>query len=182
MKLFKKRNRTDSAVNPDKLTAGAEETELVLKLKKDELFDTYVLLPHSELNSIVYHCVDTFVEKYGGTELTLTIYTDPITPMMQDIFREVYREHYLDELRKVNRFLKRHYYRVLVLILVSIVTFIISSQLTKFNPDETIISYVIANVSCFCLWEVGYTQFDTLDEADEKKRITRAMNAKIEFL
>ena len=181
VKLFRKK-RTDDAPDPKKQTVGTEETELVLKLKKDELFDPYVLSPHSELNSIVYNCVDVFVDKFGGNELTLSIYTDPVSPMVQEVFREVYYEHYLDELRKVNRFLKRHYYRVLVLLLVSVLTFVISSQLTRFNPDETIISYVIANVSCFCLWEVGYTQFDTLDEADEKKRITRAMNAKIEFL
>lgn len=181
MKLFK-RDRTDTPADPNKQLAGTEETELVLKLKKDELFDSYVLLPHSELNSIVYNCVDSFVEKYGGSELKLSIYTDPISPMVQDVFREVYHEHYVDELRKVNRYLKRHYYRVLVLLLVSVLTFVISSQLTRFNPDETIFSYVIANVSCFCLWEVGYTQFDTLDETDEKKRITRALNAAIEFM
>ena len=181
MKLFKKK-RTDKAANPERQTAGQEETELVLKLKKDELFDPYVLSPHSELNSIVYNCVDVFVGKFGGSGLTLSIYTEPISPMTQDVFREVYREHYADELRKVNRFLKRHYIRVLVLLLISVLTFVLSSQLTKFNPDETIISYVISNVSCFCLWEVGYTQFDTLDEEDEKKRIIRAMNAKIEFL
>lgn len=181
MKLFNSRRRA-SAADPKGQTPKQEETELSLKLKKDELFDPYVLSPHSELNSIVYNSVDTFVGKFGGSELTLSIYTEPISPMVQDVFREVYREHYQDELRKVNRYLRRHYYRVLVLLVVSVLTFVISSQLTRLNPDETIISYVIANVSCFCLWEVGYTQFDTLDEADEKKRITRAMNATIEFM
>ena len=174
-------DRTDNTGKPGKKYARAEETELVLKLKKDELFDPYVFMPHSELNSIVYHCVDAFIEKYKGTDLTLSIYTDPVSPMVQDVVREAYHDHYRDEYRKVNRYLKRHYSRVLVLLLVSVLTFVLSSRLTMRNPDETIISYVIANVSCFCLWEVGYTQFDSLDILDERKRITRAMNATIEF-
>ena len=181
MKLFKKSSRTDSAADPNKRISGAEETELVLKLQKDELFDPCVLLPHAEVNDSVYHYVDAFVQRYKGTELTLSIYSDSVNSMIQDIFREVYYAHYLDELQKVNLYLKRHYNRVFVLLMVSVLTFVISSQLTKLVPVETIVSYVIANVSCFCLWEVGYTQFDALDVLDEKKRIIRAMNAKIEF-
>ena len=158
-----------------------QEEELVLKLKKDELFDQYVLLPHSELNSTVYGCVDSFVEKYKGETLKLSICTGPVSTIIQDVFRDVYRSHYEDELQKVDRYLKRHYIRVIALIFVSIVAFFISSYLTGFNPEETIVSYVIANVSCFCLWEIGYTQFATHDVIDEKKRITRALNATIEF-
>ena len=47
--------------------------------------------------------------------------------------------------------------------------------------SDTILSYVILNISAFCLWEIGYTQFSTRNVVDEKKRIIRAMNAKIEF-
>ena len=63
MQTYRKRNRSDQAVNPEKMPAAMNESELVLKLKKDELFDQYVLLPHSELNSIVFDSVDSFVEK-----------------------------------------------------------------------------------------------------------------------
>ena len=181
MPQYKKRNRPDDPVNPGKNFTALQETELVLKLKKEELFDPYVLLPHSELNSIVYHSVDTFVAKYKGTDMTLAICTDPVNPMIRNIFREVYQSHYREELLKVNRFLMRHYIRFVVLILVGITAFLMSRLLTKYNPNETVLSYILLNMSGFCLWEVGYTQFATRDVADEKRRITRALNAKIEF-
>ena len=178
---YKKRSRPDRFSDRDKKSSSRNETELVLKIGKDDLFDPYVLLPHSELNSAVSDSVDTFVEKYTGDEMTLSIFTDEVSPETQTVFREVYRSHYEDELRKVNRFLYRHYNRVVILLVVCVVAFFISARMAAVNPEETISSYVIANVSCFCLWEVGYTQFETRDVLDEQKRITRAMNAKIEF-
>ena len=178
---FKKRNRTDSAVSPKQMSVSIQEKELVLKLSKNELFDQHILLPHAELNSIVYTCVDAFVKKYRGDGMTLSIFTDTVNPFIQDVFREVYCSHYEDELDKVNRHIRRRYVRIIMLLIVSVGTFVISRYLTRANPTETIVSYLIANVSCFCLWEVGYTQFATRDIVDEKKRITRALRAKIEF-
>lgn len=176
---YKKRNRPDKAeyaVPPTR-----QETNLVLNLKKDELFDPHVLLPHAELNRIIYRSVNAFTEKYKGTEMTVTICSKPVNSMVQDVFREVYRAHYEDELRKLNRYLKRRFIRALALILVSVTAFLVSRSLTKRNPDETIFTYLAANISCFCLWEVGYTQFAARDVIQERKRVLRALNAKIEF-
>ena len=181
METYKKRNRSDSEVNPQKKDGAMQETELVLKLKIDELFDQHIMLPHAELNSIVYSSVDAFVEKYQGDGMTLSICTNSLNPMIRDVFREVYRSHYEDEYRKVTRSLKRHYIRIAVLLLVSVAAFVISSKVAKLSSVETIVSYLIGNISCFCLWEVGYTQFESLDLADERKRIRRAMNATIDF-
>ena len=181
MKKHRKRNRTDEAVEPSKKTGALRETELVLKLKKEEMFDRYILLPHAELNSIVYTCVDGFVEKYRGDEMSLLICTDSVNPAVQNVFREVYRSHYEDELLKVNKYLKRHFIRAVLLIVISLFAFLMSSQMSKTTPEGTVISYIIGNVSCFCLWEVGYTHFSTRDAIDERKRILRALNAKIEF-
>ena len=181
MLLYRKRNRTDLSDNPESKFTALQETELVLKLKKDELFDPHILLPHAELNSIVCQSVNTFVEKYKGKDMTLAIYTDPINPQIQDVFREVYRSHYDDELLKVNCALKRRYARVIILIFVSLITILISRLLSHFNPNETVLSYIILNISGFCLWEIGYTQFSLRNVLDEKNRIIRALNAKIEF-
>ena len=65
----------------------------------------------------------------------------------------------------------------LALIPVSLIALLLGMSLTA----DTILSYVIVNIGAFCLWEIGYTQFTTHDAVDEKKRITRAMNARIEF-
>ena len=153
----------------------------MLKLKKEELFDPHVLLPHAELNSIVYHSVDGFVEKYKGTKMTLTICTDPVNLQIQNVFREVYRSHYNDELLKINQYLKRYCIRVIVLIVVSIIAILLGRLMSTINPDETILSYIILNISGFCLWEIGYTQFSTRNVVDEKKRVFRALNADIDF-
>ena len=181
MPNYKPRNRSKPIVKSKGMPSGSQETELVLKLNKDELFDQHVLLPHAELNSIVYSSVDAFVEKYQGDGMTLSICTNSLNPMIRDVFREVYRSHYEDEYRKVTRSLKRHYIRIAVLLIVSVLAFVISSKVAKLSSVETIVSYLIGNISCFCLWEVGYTQFESLDLADERKRIKRAMNATIDF-
>ena len=179
---YVKRNRTDAGVNPEKASLTAmQESELVLKLNKGELFDQHVLLPHAELNKLVYLNVNSFVEKYRGEEMTLSICTESVSPVIQNVFRETYHSHYQDEYQKVNRYIKRHRIRAVVLLIVSIAAFILSSQLEKILPGETIFTYVIGNISCFSLWEVGYTQFASRDTVLERKRISRALNAKIEF-
>lgn len=178
---YKRRKRAENVVNPGEHFTRLQETELVLKLKKNELFDPHVLLPHAELNSIVYQSVNTFVEKYKGHDMTLMIYSDPVNTLIQDSFREVYFSHYREELLKVNRYLMRHFIRSLALILVGAIALFLGMTLTKHFSSETMLSYVILNISAFCLWEIGYTQFSTRNVVDEKKRIIRAMNAKIEF-
>ena len=182
MEQYKKRNRDDLNISPNKKPALKEEKELVLKLQKDELFDQNIILPHAELNSTVYNSVDTFVEKYKGDELTIMIMTKPLTPVIQDLFREVYRSHYQDEYNKVKRYLKRHYTRVVILLLIAVFTFVMSTQINKIIDEETIFSYLIGNVSCFCLWEVGYTHFDRSAASEREKLILRARDAEITFV
>lgn len=181
MLLHSAKKPAKKTLNSLKKSDGQQMTELVLRLKKEELFDPHILFPHSELNSIIYDSVDAFVSKYGGSDIKLLIYSETISPMMQDVFREVYQMHYMDELQKTVRLLRRHKIRILFLMLISVCTFLFSSYLNSILPSETVMSYVIANISCFCLWETGYITFDTRDDVAEKKRIIQAMNAKIEF-
>ena len=181
MLSFRQKRRAEDAIHPVNGFAALKETELVLKLKKEELFDPHVLLPHSELNSIVYERVNAFVEKYKGTEMTLLIYTDPVNVMIQDSFREVYVSHYREEIVKVNRYLKHYFNRSLALIVIGIVALLVGISLSNRYSTETVLSYIILNLSAFCLWETGYTQFSARTVMREKKRILRALNARIEF-
>ena len=178
MMQYRKRNRSDDA---DSKTPSMQEEELVLRLRKDELFDTHVLLPHAELNEIVYNSVDQFVGKYKGDRLTLSIFSEPVNEAIQNTFREVYRAHYTDEYQKVTRFLKRRYYRVVALLLVSIGSFCLWKFMSGKGLGSDILMTIITNVGAFCLWEVGYTQFARKDAMDERKRIERARDASIEF-
>ncbi len=185
MMLYKKRNRTDLAVsgNSEKMTASLseQEKELVLKLGKKELFDPHVLLPHAELNEAVYRSVNQFLERYKGTEMTLTILSDPVSEAVQNTFREVYRAHYRDEYNKVSRFLVRRATRSLVLLAVSLLAFLLVDRLNRGAQDYSVFLNVVVNVGAFCLWEVGYTNFAGKEAAEEKSRILRAINANIEF-
>ena len=158
-----------------------DEDELVLRLRKEELFDPHVLLPHAELNEIVYKSVDQFVSKYKGNQMSLSIFSEPINDAVQNTFKEVYRAHYADEYHKITRFLKRRYYRVIALLIVSISAFIIWHYMSGKGFGADILMTLITNVGAFCLWEVGYTQFARKDAIDERKRIERARDAKIEF-
>ena len=73
LQRYRKRNRSDSGVRfgAGDFATTLTETELVLKIKKDELFDPHVLLPHAELNAVVYNSVNTFVEKYNFEGITV---------------------------------------------------------------------------------------------------------------
>ena len=104
----------------------------ILKIKRNELFDPHVLLPHAELNEIVYKSVNTFVEKYRGGDMTLTILTEPVNESVQNTFREVYRAHYRDEYDKVSRYLMRRFSRSLVLVILSLTAFLVGNNLTSF--------------------------------------------------
>ena len=184
MLKYRKRNRTDASAQPDtkKMFTAMQEKELVLRLRKNELFDPYVLLPHAELNGNVYNSVDIFVEKYKGDEMTLLILSDPLNDSIQNTFREVYRAHYEDEYKKITRYLNRRISRMVVLLVVSLSAFILADRLNMRTEGYNVFLNVIANIGAFCLWEVGYTHFASRDAVEEKRRIRRARDARIDFL
>ena len=177
MLQYRKRNRPEEAGKVPAL----EESELVLRLRREELFDPHVLLPHAEMNAVVYASVDQFVNKYKGKDLTLSIFCEPLNEAVQNTFREVYRAHYEDEHQKINRYLKRRYHRVIALLIFSIGAFSLWSFLNGHGAVSDIILNIITNSGAFCLWEVGYTQFSRKDAMDERARIERARDAVIEF-
>ncbi len=179
MSAYKKRNRSNE--NETVKTARMDERELVLRLKKDEMFNKYILLPHAEVNTVVYDAVNQFVEKYSGDTMTLTIMSDQVTQPLQNIFVESYRSHYEDEYQKIVRYLKRRYLRVAVLILITAAALWGSSELAVHSLLPDILLSIIGQIGVFCLWEIGYTHFDRTDAAAERNRIVRARDADIQF-
>ena len=83
--------------------------------------------------------------------MTLLIYSDPVNNMIQDSFREVYVSHYQEELVKVNRYLKHYFNRSLALIVIGIIALVAGVALTNRYSSETVLSYIILNLSAFCL-------------------------------
>ncbi len=179
MRTYRRRNRTDEgdAVK----TAQMNEQELVLRLKKEELLDSHILLPHAEVNAAVYSAVNQFVEKYSGDTMQLTIMSDVVSEPVQRIFEESYRWHYEDEYQKVSHFLRRRYVRAACLLLVSAVAFWCSGFLSGFVKAPEYLVGILGQASVFCLWEIGYTSFVRIDATEERKRIARARDAEIRF-
>lgn len=162
-------------------STGMEEEELVLRLTKNELFNTCILLPHAEVSSAVYEAVNQFVTKYSGDKMTLTIMSGPVSEVIQDVFRESYRSHYEDEFLRIAHYLKQRYLRAAVLLLISVAAFWISSRWLSNMGNSSFLASIIGQISIFCLWEVGYTHFDRANAAKERNRILRAMDAEITF-
>ncbi len=176
---YRRRNRPTG--NDEVKAGGMHEQELVLRLKKDELFDSHILLPHSEVNSVIYDRVNQFVEKYSGKTMTLTIMSDMVTEPVQRIFEEAYRMHYEDEYQKVAHYLKRRYVRAAMLLAVSVIAFWCNGFFEGFSQRPQYLVNILSQVSVFCLWEIGYTHFTRSDAAAERDRIVRARDAVIQF-
>lgn len=159
-----------------------EEHQLTLNLRKEELFDPYIVLPHPEINPKVYTAVDQFVQRYGGNSLKITIMCGLLNPSLEEVFRESYLNHYDDEYQKTQQYLNRRYIRVVILLLISIASFFAGSFLSSHLTRLEFVAGIVMEVSIFCLWEIGYTHFDRSDATIRKKMILRAKNAEIEFL
>ena len=157
------------------------ENELTLYVGKHELFDRHVLLPHAELNATVYEAVNQFTERYRGEGMTLNIICDSVSESLQETFREVYLSHYEDEYRNVTMYLYRRYRRVVLLIIISVIAYYVGSFWTSQLEQSNFLLDVITNIGVFCIWEIGYTHFDRVDAAGERKRIIRARDAEIIF-
>ena len=158
------------------------EEDLTLHFAKDELFDHHVILPHSEVNPIVYETVDRFTDRYGGNRLTLTIYCGSISESSKQFFREAFVSHYEDEYRCLTLYLYHFYIRVVLLALIGVVTYYVGIKLeqTIVNSMPFLIT-AIANVSLFCIWEICNTDFKRRDTIKERNKIKRARDAEIRF-
>ena len=158
------------------------EEELVLKLDKSEVLDPHTILPHAELNELVYTAVNRFIERYNGNTLNITIASGSFSPDLQDVIRESYRAHYQDEFVKINKYLTARYIRVVSLIVISLVAFTCGSYISNHFRNVEFLAGAATQLSVFCLWEIGYTHFDRSNASVQKKHILRALNANIQFL
>ena len=159
-----------------------KEEELVLKLDKSEILDSHIILPHAELNELVYEAVNRFIERYGGSSLKITFVSGIVSEDVQDVIRESYRAHYLDEHEKITRYLNRRYLRVVSLTVISLIAFTCGSYLSHHFGNSEFLTIAATQLSIFCLWEIGYTHFDRSDASVQKRHILRALNAEIQFM
>ena len=157
------------------------EEELTLHFEKDELFDHHVILPHSEVNPLVYKSVDRFVDRYGGERLTLNIYSGAISKSAEQFFRESFVSHYEDEFRRCTTNLYQCYLRAFILVLVSVLSYYAGLRLKTRMASLPFLSTAIANISLFCIWEIYHTYFKQKDFQGDRKKVQRAKDAEICF-
>ena len=164
-----------------KIVPIQNEEELTLHFAKDELFDRHVILPHVEVNPLVYDTVNRFIERYGGKNLTLTIYSEAISDISQRFFREAFVSHYEDEFRQETVYLYRWYARVFLLALISVGAYYTAGFLSSTLNGMDFVPIAITNIGIYCLWEVFSTDMKRRDTSKQRKRIMRARDAEIRF-
>ena len=81
--------------------------KLVFQLEKNELMNRRIVAPHSELNPEIYADVDSIVSKNPVEDLSISIYTAPVSEALQNKIREIFREHYDDEYNAVRKELQK---------------------------------------------------------------------------
>ena len=157
------------------------EEDLTLHFAKDELFDHHVILPHSEVNPLVYETVDRFTSRYGGEHLNLTIYCGSISESSRQFFREAFVSHYEDEYRNATLYLWHWYTRIILLALIGVITYYVGVKLESVINSLPFTITAVANISLFCIWEICNTNFQRIDTVKERKKIKRARDAEIHF-
>ena len=157
------------------------EEELTLHFSKKELFDRHVLLPHAELNPLVYDAVNQFTQRYRGERLTVTILGDSISEPLQQTIREVFYTHYEEEYRKASMYLYRRYSRIVLLLIISLFAYYVGGFLNTRLDRDTFFFTALTNLGIFCLWQIGTTHFERKAVSAERKRILRARDAEIRF-
>lgn len=184
MKMFKKIK--EKVLSPllmkwYKITPIQTEEDLTLHFDKEERFDPHIVLPHMEVNPLVYDTIDRFVERYGGERLTVTIFSGDISESSKQIFRESYVSHYDEEFRRATMDLHRCYIRVLILILVGVLTYYVGIKLEATVKSLPFLITAIANISLFSIWEICNTDLTRRDTMKARKKIQRARDAEIRF-
>ena len=157
------------------------EEELTLHFTRNELFDRHVILPHAEVNPLVYEAVNRFTERYGGSHMQLTIYSDAISETSQQFFREAFVSHYEDEYRRVTLYLYLWHLRLVLLASLCVIAYYVGAYLSAKIDEMSFLAIAITNIVIYCLWEIFNTNFKRRDTSKERKRIIRARDADIRF-
>ena len=153
---------------------------LSLRIDKTELFEPHVLVPHNELNEVVYTQVDRFLRKSVPKQLKLNIYSQPMHEALQERVREVYKEHYIDEKLAMKRKLRYVYIRLGILLIVSLTLLYYQFALSR-EYGNNIVLIVMGNFGAYFLWQIGDTVFDWLEKSRTMKQIDTALKAEIVF-
>ena len=151
--------------------------KLTLKIRSDEMFDPMIIAPHNEINDSVFAHIDRFTQRTKlGSSLSIAIYTDNTSPIIQEKFRELFVEHYDDDLKTARNSLNTRYILTFLFILLSAINIAFWNHLRG-----KVMLNLFQNIWAFMLWKIGDTFIDGVNKWRNYKRIESIKRAEIHF-
>ncbi|MBQ9008439.1 MAG: hypothetical protein IJ088_03805 [Clostridia bacterium] len=175
-------NRADRAWK--KILRNTPITLDIRILKRSELFDPVVLMPHLEVNQKVTDAIDHLLRTSRTTApLRLNVHCgENVSESLQNTFSECLRMHYRDERDQVLRFLEGRYARMIGLLMVSIVALVIWTTTSPAeDAGEKVLWQILGNFAAFSLWQIGATHFERSEGYARLMQFTTAENLSVSF-
>lgn len=152
--------------------------ELVLKLKKDEFFNPFILAPHNEVDSKVYEAVNDYSRHLRRHEtFKITIFTNTAEMTLHEKFKELFFEHYDDECHRTRLLFRSRVIKTTVLIIVSLFILFL-----WYNLSSTVFRELCGTLWAFNLWEAAHTFIEAIEHLHAYQRIRNIKNAPIDFI
>lgn len=150
---------------------------LTLKISAADMFDDMIVAPHNEINDRIFDNIDRFTRRGHFTgDLSIAIYTDSVSPIIQEKFRELFLEHYEDDLKEARAALIMR----LMLLFLFIVLSVVNIALWEHLKGRLLLS-VFQNIWAFMLWKIGDTFIDGVQKWRNYRRIELIKQAEIRF-
>lgn len=153
-------------------------SDLVLKIKKEDLFDSMVLAPHNEINDKIFQAVENYQQQLKGFEtFKLILFTDITSKPLKEKFKELFKEHYEDENKRANKKLRHAAYKTIFLVILSI-----AILFTWYKLQDIIIRDLFGTLWAFNLWEASHYFLETMTHLHKKRALSNIKNIEINFV
>ncbi len=176
-------SQTDRDLNRWKRISGRDPAVLDLRLHDPgDFFNTIQAGPQMVINEEYASVVNRFLASTGPVPLRINLLCPKhVSETMQDMMREVFGMYYEMEEKRIEKTLEKNYNRIIVLLVVSLLSFGLLRQFTLLD-DETIVWQVIGNFAAFGLWQIGTIHFERNEGFDELLLIHCAKYARLTIL
>ena len=156
---------------------GSTTTEVCLKVPADDLFDTMIVAPHTEINGRIYTAIENITQhEIHAGNLKVAVYTDSRSTLIQEKFRELYRDHYHDVLKEARHVVRLRFGLLFLFLLISVINIVLWDRLTN-----DLLVAVGQNIWAFTLWKIGDTFIQAVTEWRNLTRFRMIRNAEIRF-
>ncbi|MBR4710755.1 MAG: hypothetical protein IKP10_01895 [Clostridia bacterium] len=176
-------SQRDRALHKWERTSARPAAVLDLRLPEPGAFFNTVQAGPQMLMSDDYAAVVTrYLRSVGPAPLRINLLcAQPVSDSMRGVMRDVLAMYYGLEEKRVAKALERKYYRIVLLLLISLLSIGLMRQFSIFG-EEAIAWDIIGNFAAFGLWQIGYLHFERSEGYEELLLIHCAKYAQLEFL